>query len=156
MLQAVDLSQLETDIKGNDLVLIEIFDKLWPGVETSILGRLGRELRTASVFMTAVDPDLVNSLPNDQERSAHVQNEVRRILGWRMKDPPEKIRLRAESAAEEVLAAIAPGAPYERVFHSSPEGPDGEDEWTREHEPVGRAALVLKQFIEFVKAGGGG
>ena len=153
MLQAVDLYGLEADLKKNDLVLIEIFDKLWSGVEAAIVSRMGPELSTASVFMTAVDPDLLKSKPSDSERAAVIVKEVQRILVWRNKDPDsDKIHSRATSAAEEVLAATAPGAPYNRVFHSSPEGPDGEDEWTTPGGPVGRAAEVLKEFISFVKS----
>ena len=102
--------------------------------------------------MTAVDPHRLVSMPDDQERAAFVRAEVQRILEWRKKDPPDKIQSRAKSAAEEVLAAISPNSPYKKVFHSSPEGPDGEDEWTREDEPIGRAAQVLREFIRFVQA----
>ena len=155
MLQAINLEQLVDDLKGNDLVLIEIFDKLWPEVENAIVSRMGQKLRTASVFMTAVDPDHLNSLPDRRTRAAYVEDEVKRILDWRHKDEPEKIKSKAESAPDEVLAAIEPNAPYMKVFHSSPEGPDGQDNWTRYDEPDGRAAQVLKEFIEFVNVGSG-
>jgi hypothetical protein len=151
MQQAVDLDQLATSLRRSDLVLIEIFDKLWPGVERAIVGRLGQGLRTASVFMTAVDPDRLQTMP-DHERAAHVEAEVGCILRWRAKDPPDRIKPRAKSGAEEVLAAISPEAPYKKVFYSSPEGPDGRDEWTCVGGPVGRAADVLREFIEFVKS----
>ena len=50
MLQAVDFDQLELDLKANDLVLVEIFHTLWPGLEKRIKDRIGNELRTASIW----------------------------------------------------------------------------------------------------------
>jgi hypothetical protein len=152
MLQAVDLNRLQADLEENDLVLIEIFDQLWPRVEAAMTQRLGQKLRTASVFMTAIDPKQLQSLPDDQSRAAQIRTDVDRILQWRNKDRPDKVQTRADSAADEVLAAIAPGSPYSKVFHSAPEGPDGKDEWTRESEPVGQAAHVLRQFVWFILA----
>ena len=153
MLQAVDLDQLEHDLRTNDLVLIEIFHTLWPGLESRIKERIGTELRTASVFMTAVSPDHLKSLADDGARGEHVRTEVNNILTIRAKDDPPKIKKRAASAVQEILAAIGPegSEEYAKVFYSAPEGPDGQDDWTREDHPVGRAKAVLDDFIQFVK-----
>lgn len=153
MLQAVDLDQLEQDIRSNDVVLIEIFHALWPELELQVKARVGNDLRTASVFMTAVDPDHLRSLPDDNARGEHIRTEVTEILTIRAKDEESKIKKRAASAVDEILTAIGPdGAKqYARVFHSSPEGPDKNDDWTREAAPIGRAKEVLNEFVRFVK-----
>ena len=154
MLQAVDLAQLEHDLASNDLVLIEIFHSLWPGLTERLHARIGNRLRTASVFMTAVDPDHLRGLPDDATRSQKIQEEVERILSWRSKDSPADIKKRSDSAVKEILEAIGPEGrkQYSDVLHSAAEGPDGKDDWTREEHPVGRAEAVLKRFLEIVKA----
>jgi hypothetical protein len=154
MLQAVDLKQLEMDVKSHDLVLVDIFAGLWPGLETRIRERLGPELRTASVFMTAVDPNAVGSQPDDETRARFIQDAVERNLRWRAKDSADKIRLRAKSAVAEITEALGPSgaALYERVFHSSPEGPDREDEWTKEAQPTGRAKDILNEFVVWLQS----
>lgn len=154
MLQAVDLSQLEVDVKSNDLVLVEIFAGLWPGLETRIRERVGPELRAASVFITAVDPHAVRNQPDDQTRAWFIQDAVECSLRWRAKDSADKISLRAKSAVAEITEALGPSgaALYERVFHSSPEGPDREDEWTKEPQPTGRAKDVLNEFVVWVRS----
>jgi len=43
MLQAVDLSQLEIDLGSSDLVIVEIFAGLWPG----LLRRIEERMRCA-------------------------------------------------------------------------------------------------------------
>jgi guanylate kinase len=156
MLQAVDLFQLEMDLQSNDLVLIEIFHKLWPPVRQAIEDRLKVKLHTHSVFMTAVDPERLRAMSDDQSRKGYIREEVARILAWRGKDDAASISKRANSAVDEVLAAIGLKGPsdYDRVFYSAPEGPDGEDEWTKEDQPVGRAKEVLLEFIEFVRSAG--
>ncbi len=153
MLQAVDLDQLEQDLRRSDVVLIEIFDALWPGVEQRIKERLGDNLSTKSVFMMALDPDYLRSLPDDSARSKFIVDEVTKIITTRGKDDPADIPKRATSAAREVLAAIGPeGAwQYARIFHSAPEGPDGKDDWTCEGGPIRRAKKVIEEFIAFVK-----
>jgi len=154
MLQAADLSQLEADLKANNLVLVEIFHGLWPELEIRIRERLGDRLRTASVFVTAVDPDLLRKMPDDKTRAEYIQGEVVKILRWRNKDTPNKIQSRARSAVDEILSAMGPDGInlYDKMFYSAPEGPDGQDEWTRESQPIGRAKQVLMEFIEFVKS----
>jgi hypothetical protein len=153
MFQAVDLSQLESDLKSNSLVLVEIFADLWPGLERRIAERLGSQLRTASVCMTAVDPKTVLAQPDEQSRARFIQHEVEQILQRRAKDTPDKIKSRAKSAVAEVWSAVGPDGSklYSRVFHSAPEGPDGQDEWTSEAHPVGRAKQVLDEFVAFVQ-----
>jgi len=148
MLQAVDLSQLEIDLWSSNVVMVEIFPELWPG----LLGRIEERMRcavpSASVFMTTVHREKILALP-EQDRGSFIEAEVERILRWRNKDAPDKIRIRAVSAVEEILTAISPeGAQaYARIFDSAPEGPDGQDEWTREAEPVGDAKRVLEEFL---------
>lgn len=153
MLQAVDLNQLEQDLKKSDLVIIEIFHTLWPGLKKHITKRIGDDLRTVSVFMTAIDPDFLHSLPSDEARAQHIRDEVSNILSARGKDDTTTINKRSDSAVQEILAAIGHDGikQYRKVFHSAPEGPDGDDEWTREEEPTGRARKVLDDFIVFVR-----
>jgi hypothetical protein len=156
MLQAVDLVQLQMDLESNDLVLIEIFHELWPGLISRMAERVGNQLRTASVFMTAVDPDELRGLPDDAVRAERIRSEVAKILHWRGKDGPAEIQKRSESAVKEILEAIGPdgGKQYLKILHSSPEGPDHEDDWTREEQPVGRAKKVIEEFISIVKEQG--
>ena len=156
MLQAVDLDQLEQDLRSSDVVLIEIFHKLWPDVERRMKDRLGGELSTTSVFMTALDPAELEAM-HDEERAEYIQTEVTKIITWRGKDKPAKVPKRAGSAVKELKEAIAPQGDnqYSQVFHSAPEGPDSEDDWTREDSPVGRAKQVIAEFIQFVESMGG-
>ena len=154
MLQAVDLGQLESDLRSCGVVMIEIFADLWPGLVVRLEQRMGVAIPAASAFMTAVDPQAILAKPDDQSRAQLIQDEVERILRWRDKDGPEQIKPRAKSAVREILTAIGPEGVklYTRVLHSSPEGPDGEDDWTREPEPTGRAMQVLNEFIAFYKS----
>jgi energy-coupling factor transporter ATP-binding protein EcfA2 len=153
MLQAVDLEQISQDLKSNDLVIIDIFHALWPALERRIKERVGINLRTMSVFMTALDPDHLLSLPSVKDRGDHIQEEVASILTARGKDEPDKVKERSKSAVKQILDAIDPGqnVQYNKVFYSAPEGPDGKDDWTRETQPVGRAKKVLDEFIDFIK-----
>lgn len=153
MLQAVDLVQLEEDLRsGRDgIVLVEIFSGLWPGLLKRIAQRIKGNLRIASVFMTAIDPDAVKALPDEQKQRSYIRKEVERNLSWRAAEGPEKIAIRAKSAENEILAAlglIESKNSYDAVLHSAPEGPDGEDDWTREIEPTGRAKDVLEEIIQ--------
>jgi guanylate kinase len=150
MLQAVDLVQLQMDLESSDLVLIEIHHSLWPGVVSQMKDRLGDRLRIASVFMTAVSPDELRDLRDDEARAERIRTEVAGILRWRGKDSPGEIRKRSENAVNEILEAIAPGENYSRIFHSAPEGPDHQDDWTRAEQPVDRAETVIKGFAGFV------
>jgi len=155
MLQAIDLAQLEADLRTNDLVLIEVFDRLWPALKEAMLLRLGDEresLQTASVFMTAVDPRRLEGM-SESDCDQCIRERVRSILDNRGKDPGKTVA-RCDSAVREVRAAIGREGivPYDRVFHSAPEGPDGEDEWTRESEPVGRAKQTLSDFIAYLES----
>jgi hypothetical protein len=153
MLQAVDLGQLEADLRSSGVVMIEIFADLWPGLIARMEQRMGCEIPTASVFMTAVDLEAVRSQP-EGSRAQFIQDEVERILTRRDKDEPDKIKKRAESAVKEVLTAIglSGGDVYTKVFHSTPEGPDGEDDWTRHDQPEGQAKAVLDEFVAFLKS----
>jgi hypothetical protein len=153
MLQAVDLSQLESDLRSSSLVMIEIFADLWPGLIRRLEQRMHCSIPSVSVFMTALDPKAILAQP-EESRAQFIQTEVRRILTKRGKDTEEQVRSRAKSAIEEILAAIGPDGYrlYTRVFHSSPEGPDGQDEWTKQTEPTGHAKRVLDKFIEFYKS----
>lgn len=157
MLQAVDLVQLEEDLRSpkSNLVLIEIFADLWPELKSQITNRVGGELRTASVFMTAVDPEIVKALPENEIRGRYIQTEVQRSLTWRGKDAGDKVASRSRSAVDEVLGALQlkqTAACYDEVLHSAPEGPDGQDEWTRTGEPIGRAKSVLDRVAALIGA----
>lgn len=153
MLQAVDLGQLEEDLKSNTVVLLEIFADLWPGLEVRIRERLGNQLRTESIFLTAVDPKVICSQPDEQRRAFYIQQEVEQILRQRGKDAPDVITSRAKSAVTEIWSAVGPTGTrlYSRVFHSAKEGKDGQDDWTREPTPVGRAKHVLDEIVAFLK-----
>lgn len=164
MLQAVDLVQLEDDLTSgeNKLVLIEIFSDLWPKLLTELTYRPSIQhieggLRTVSVFLTAVDPDIVRALPDNAIRGRYVEGEVQRYLVWRGKDEPDQVAARAKSAVGEVLGALGlipgQGSTYDLVLHSSPEGPDGHDDWTRSQQPIGRAGEVLETVVQLLAAG---
>jgi len=156
LLQAVDLQQLENDLQSYGVAIIEIFADLWPGLVAKMQERLKTPVASASVFMTAVDPGLICAQPDDR-RAAFIRSEVKRILTWRNKDLPDKIELRAASAAKEILQALGPkgSALYTEVLFSAPEGPDGEDEWTIAGGPTGQASVVLKKFAQFFKTATG-
>jgi guanylate kinase len=151
-LQGVDLSQLEIDLRSGDTVFIDIHADMWLGLIARLTPRMGSELRSLSVFLTAVHRGAILALP-EKQRGDFIRSEVKRILLWRNKDAPDKVRIRAEAAAGEILGAIGPegSAQYARVFDSSPEGPDGEDEWTKEAELVGDARHVLDEFVAFYR-----
>jgi hypothetical protein len=152
-LQAVDLVQLEEDLKNNLLVLVEIHPTLWPGLKQAMTDRLGDRLRTASVFMTAVDPEAIRAMPDNDARGRYIRTEVERTLTWRAKDSSASIGRRVASAVGEILKALGLDGrtDYDRVLHSSPEGPDGQDDWTRGGAPVGRAGRALDEFVQFVE-----
>jgi guanylate kinase len=149
-LQGVDLSQLETDLRSSDAVFIDIHADMWPALIARLEERRACPLPSVSVFLTAVHLHAIVALP-EQARGGFIRAEVERILRWRNKDAPDKIRIRAQAASHEVLTAISPegAAQYARVFDSSLEGPNGEDEWTKGAEPVGDARRVLDEFIAF-------
>jgi guanylate kinase len=149
-LQAVDLSQLEIDLRSSGTVSIDIHADMWPGLIERLEERMRCAVPNVSVFLTAVHRETILALP-DERRGPYIESEVEKILLWRAKDARDKIRIRAKAAVGEVLSAIGPGgsAQYARVFDSSPEGPNGEDEWTKESEPVGEARRVLDEFIAF-------
>jgi hypothetical protein len=151
MLQAFDLHQLETDLKGNGLVLIEIYPALWPLLLERLSKRLKENLFTASVFLTAVDPEKILAITDAEAKRTYISKEVRKMLIIRGKDDSKDIEIRAEYAAREVLDALGPEGKliYSRIIHSAPEGPDGKDDWTRKEEPVGRARTAIEEFISF-------
>ena len=151
MLQAFDLDQITKDLKNNDLLLIEIYPALWERLADQLYERLGNNLKTASVFMTAVDPAVIRQLPDENARSEYIRDKVYRFLLTRGKDSPEDIKIRANAAPEEILAALNPQGvkAYSRIIFSAPEGPDGEDDWTKESLPVGQAKAAMEEFITF-------
>lgn len=153
MLHAVDLSQLEIDLRSSQLVMIEIYPDLWPGLLKRLEERLRCAIPNTSAFLTAVHQSAIFAQPAES-RGQFIESEVERILTWRNKDAPDKVKLRAKAAVEEILSAISPEGSqhYARIFDSSPEGPNGEDEWTKEAEPVGDAKRVLDEFIAFYKS----
>jgi hypothetical protein len=152
MLQAFDLEQLELDLRRYELVLIEIHPTLWPRLLERMKERIVDELQTASIFMTAVNPENILNLSDDRARAEFIAREVKEFLVHRNKDEEKDIEIRAQYAASEILGAIGPEGRvlYDLIIHSSPEGPDGRDEWTRQNGPAGQAKAALEQFISFI------
>jgi hypothetical protein len=151
MLQAFDLNQIELDLKGNDIVLVEIYPDLWPRLMDKMHDRLGNKLKTASVFMTAVDPAYIAAMPDDRAKSSYIIAEVRKNITRRNMDSAKDIEIRASSAAKEILEALGPAGSslYDKILYSAPEGPDGQDDWTREEQPIGQAKIAMDEFIGF-------
>jgi len=151
MLQAFDLNQLELDLKSNELLLIEIYPYLWPQLLDRLVQRIGVELKTASLFMTAVNPMAIEKFSDHEEKSGYITSEVYKMLLCRNKDELEDIKVRAHAAAKEILEALSPEGQtqYSKILYSAPEGPDGEDDWTREPEPVVQAKVAIEEFISF-------
>ena len=154
MMQAFDLEQLETDLNTHDLVLIEIYPDLWMKLLGRMKERLGDRFTTASVFMTAVDPADVERFRDDKEKAGYITSEVYKMLLFRNKDEIEDIKIRAHAAAGEIMAALSPDGRkmYAKIIYSAPEGPDGEDEWTREPRPAGQAKVALEEFFAFYQS----
>lgn len=149
MLQAFDLDQIEAGLKTHDLLLIEIYPALWQKLISSLEERIPPGiLVTASVFMTAVDPLVIASFNDDEEKAGYISSEVYKMLLFRQKDEIEDIKVRAHAAAGEILEALSPvgSKMYTKIIHSAPEGPDGEDDWTREKKPVGKALEAITEF----------
>ena len=153
MLQAFDLEALSSDLQTHNIVLVEIYPALWPALISRLEERMPVPFKTASVFMTAVDPAMIRKFRNKEEKSGYISSEVYKMLLYRDKDLPEDIRIRAFAAAGEVLEALSPGGRklYSGIIHSAPEGPDGQDDWTREKEPVGRAKAAIEEFLQLYK-----
>lgn len=150
MIQAVDLVQLELDLRSGEPVIVEIFHTRWPPLRGWLLEHFGAELKLVSVFLNAVPSAGLADLPKPAAE-AYIREEIRRVLTWRAKDRPKAIAERAESAVTEVLQALTVRGLYDRVIQSAPEGPDGEDEWTRAPKPEGFAASALQEFKELVQ-----
>ncbi len=151
MLQAVDLVKLEEDLRTRELVVIEVSHKLWPGLEQALRQRLGDCLRTVSVFICAVDLERIETL-EEREARGEIEEEVKAILTWRRTEDNVAIARRARSAACEVLGALTGAQRYNRIFRTSPEGPDGEDDWTFPGGPRGNAARAAEEFVAFIEA----
>lgn len=153
MLQAVDLVKLESDLETGELVIVEIYHRLWPGLEREVRDRVSGRLKTASVFLCALDIEKVRSYDTEEARRI-IEDEVRRILLRRAADDDNSIARRAASAADEVLDALRGAQHYDRILRTSPEGPDGEDDWTCPGGPRGRAAEAVKDFVDFIETFG--
>jgi hypothetical protein len=151
MLQAFDLEKLATDLASNDLVLIEIYPDLWPKLVEHLSKKIKKPLVTASVFMTAVNPAMIKKFSSKEEKTGYITSEVYKMLLRRNQDELEDIKIRAHAAAGEIMEALSAAGRkmYDKIIHSAPEGPDGEDDWTREKEPVGQAKPALEEFIDF-------
>lgn len=160
MIQAVDLQQLASDLANPEIrvVLIELYDRLWPGLETKLRIRIGPSLVTKSVFLTAVDRNEVETRLDEAGANPNATEEVRewiykQVYEWvkaRGKDQEDKWDGRAKDAVTEVIAAVTGESPYDRIFHSAPEGPDGQDEWTRSGGPTGQARICLDEFMDWL------
>jgi hypothetical protein len=151
MLQAVDLVQLQLDLEETGLVLIEIFHGLWPSLRGAMTERMGGHLATTSVFMSAVDPSKIRQLPPDAA-GRFIEDQVAKFLHARGTDDEAEIAKRSKSAIHEVLEATGENSQSARLFHSSPEGPEGEDDWTRAGRPVGRARAVREEFGDLLRS----
>jgi len=153
MLQAFDLNQLETDLNTHDLVLIEIYPTLWPKLISRLEERIPEKPVTASVFMTAVNPAVIAEFKDDEEKAGYIASEVYKMLLFRNKDELEDIKIRAHAASGEILGALSPEGQktYVKIIYSSPEGPDGQDDWTREGKPAGQALKSLQEFVDLFK-----
>ena len=151
MLQAFDLRKLEKDLKTHELVLIEIYPTLWPELIARLEDIIKESITTASVFMTAVDPAVIEAFKDEEEKSGYITSEVYKMLLYRNKDLPEDIKIRAHAAASEILGALSPEGikMYAKIIHSAPEGPDGEDDWTRGERPAGQAKEAMKEFMAY-------
>jgi len=146
IVQAFDLRRIEKDLRKNDILLVEIYPDLWPVLINRLEERMQQKINSASVFMTAVDPAMIRKFGKKTEKAGYISSEVYKILLNRNKDNHEDIKVRAHAAQEEILEALSPEGRkmYDKIIHSAPEGPDGEDDWTREGRPVGQAKLVLE------------
>ncbi len=154
--QAFDLKQLEQDLKSHQKLLIEIYPALWPLLIERIENRIQQKLTTVSVFITAVDPAEIIRFTDEEERVGFISSEVYKMLLFRNKDKLEDIKIRAHAAAGEILEAMNPigQKAYDRIIHSAPEGPEGEDDWTRERMPVGQAKAAMEEFIGILRHSG--
>jgi hypothetical protein len=150
MLQAVDIDTLEADLQMSRIVIVELFYTLWPDVKKTITSRLSKQLKCLSIFLTAVDPASLKKVSIEEAKSK-IKDRVETILRWRG-DDGEEIRLRADSAVDEVLGALKNENLHSRIVLSAPEGPDKSDDWTRETSPVGQAAEALKEFLSLIEA----
>jgi len=148
--QAIDLAQLEFDLRSGEPVIVEIFHTRWPPLKEWLTQRFGKELKVVSVFLTAIAPASIANLPQGSAES-HVRDEIGRMLAWRGKDSSDERARRAETAVTEILQAFNMPGLYDRVIQSAPEGPDGKDDWTRTEEPQGLAAQVYREFLELLK-----
>jgi guanylate kinase len=168
MVQAIDLKQLENDLLSNEIVIIEIHSKRWVDLKKTINNSFKIKPKIVSVFLSAVDPSVFQ---NKSYKAAGdiIEKRVRNILITRGKNLSKDIRIRAKSAIDEVLEAygwkksyknrklaIGKLSDYNKIILSSPEGPDGEDDWTRKKYPVGQAAYALREFTSFIKKRRGG
>lgn len=152
MLQAVDLADLEEELRASGTVLLELYYTMGFEVRDRLRQRLGDELRAVSVFLTAIDPAEVRARA-EGEREDYIRCCIGRNLERRGLDRLEKIETRAERAVDELLTAsgLKGECPFDRVILSSPEGPRGEDDWSRDGEPTGRAASALEEFVDYVR-----
>ena len=148
-LQAVDVDELASHLALSDFVLIEISDALWPHVYEKLISCRVKVPKLVAVFLTAVDPDQVNSLPRDKAAGL-IRGRCENILRWRGTDSDALILDRCDAAVGEIFRALDEPSPYDAVIYSAPEGPDGEDEWTREVQPVGQAAKTLQRFVKVI------
>jgi len=153
ILQAFDLKQLEQDFKNHRKLLIEIYPALWPLLIERLENRMQQKLTTVSVFITAVDPAEIIRITDEEERVGFISSEVYKMLLFRNKDKPEDIKVRAHAAAGEILEALNPNGQraYDLILHSAPEGPEGNDDWTRERMPVGLAKSAAEEFVGFLR-----
>jgi guanylate kinase len=150
MLQAFDLKKLADDLQNHGLVLIEIYPLLWAELISRLEAHMQIKVKTASIFLTAVDPSVIRKFRRKEEKAGYISSEVYKMLMYRNKDELEDVRIRAQAAAGEILEALSPDGRkmYNKIIHSAPEGPDGEDDWTREGEPVGNAKAAIEEFLK--------
>jgi len=150
MLQAVDLVQLKNDIRNSYLVIVEIYYAFWLDLQKVLLHHFHGDLKIASVFLTAINPIVLKN-KSLNESSKIIRIEVEKILQWRNIDTQDKILLKSKSAIQEILTAIQSHGMYDKIIFSSPEGPDGKDEWTLEDYPIGSAKRTLNEFMSLIE-----
>jgi hypothetical protein len=89
--------------------------------------------------------------PKGGKRRLHHFRSIQMLL-FRKKDLPEDIKIRARAAASEILGALSPEGQkmYAKIIYSSPEGPDGQDDWTRGEKLAGKALEAMGEFRELM------
>ena len=149
MTQGIDLIQLKDDLVSNNIVIMDLYYKLWPPLKRFLDKKFNQKVQTLSIFLTALDPVYLKSI-SIEEAKDFIEKEIKRILSWRNKDSETSIQSRCKSAQEEMLNVLFNEYSFDKTIYSAPEGPDGEDDWTKDDEPQGQASLALREFVSLI------